>query len=291
MMQRFWSRLAVELGKRAGLVSVVGLLVTVALGFGITKLDFATGQDSYLEKDSEVYEDNVAYQDLFGGQAMLGVVTMDEGHSVVELFDDAGRAQFDALHQELTDSGRYVAVVTPMQALQFTDNLVQGGVPGGDPLASVAGQVLQRALGVETPGSPEAAVRQEQSLATLGRINAIPAEQRTMANPAWVDFLLHDNFGNIRTSLLPFFADDQHASILVRLQGNQSIEVEGEDATVAQTAMRALEFENASVVATGAPILLKDINDYLRGGMLLLGGIAVAIMVLSVIAMAVASLS
>ena len=43
--------------------------------------------------------------------------------------------------------------------------------------------------------------------------------------------------------------------------------------------MRALEFPNASVVATGAPILLKDINDYLRGGMLLLGGVAVAIMV------------
>ena len=37
-MQRFWSRLAVELGKRAGLVAVVGLLVTLILGFGITQL-------------------------------------------------------------------------------------------------------------------------------------------------------------------------------------------------------------------------------------------------------------
>ena len=280
-MQRFWSRLAVELGKRAGLVSIVGLLLTLALGAGISRLDFATGQDSYLEKDSEVYENSVAYQELFGGQAMLAVITMDEGSSVVELFDDAGRAQFERLHDELTATGRYEAVVTPLEALTFSDNLVQGGTPGGDPLQSVAGQVLQRALAEEAPGSPEATARQEASLATLSRINEIPAAERTLANPAWVDFLLHNNDGEtIRTSLLPFFADDRHAAVLVRLAGNASIEDEGADAVVAQEAMRNLEFENATVVATGAPILLKDINDYLRGGMLLLGGIAVGIMVL-----------
>jgi len=44
-----------------------------------------------------------------------------------------------------------------------------------------------------------------------------------------------------------------------------------------------MEFPNASIVSSGAPILLRDINDYLRGGMLLLGGIAVAIMVLILI--------
>ena len=93
MMQRFWSVLAVTLGKRAGLVSVIGLLVTLVLGFGITKLDFATGQDSYLNKGDQVYKDNVAYQDLFGGQAMLTVITMDDGHTVDELFTAENREQ------------------------------------------------------------------------------------------------------------------------------------------------------------------------------------------------------
>ena len=44
--------------------------------------------------------------------------------------------------------------------------------------------------------------------------------------------------------------------------------------------MDELSFPNATVTATGAPILLDDINNYLRGGMLMLGGIAVAIMTL-----------
>ena len=65
------------------------------LGLGITQLEFATGQDSYLNKDDQVYKDNVAYQDLFGGQAMLTVITMDEGHTVDELFTAESR---DAVH-------------------------------------------------------------------------------------------------------------------------------------------------------------------------------------------------
>ena len=50
-MQKFWSWLAVNLGKHAGIVSIVGLVITVVLGLGITQLEFATGQDSYLNKD------------------------------------------------------------------------------------------------------------------------------------------------------------------------------------------------------------------------------------------------
>ena len=51
-------------------------------------------------------------------------------------------------------------------------------------------------------------------------------------------------------------------------------------AVAAMDRMNELSFPNATVTATGAPILLDDINNYLRGGMLMLGGIAVAIMTL-----------
>ncbi len=69
---------------------MIGLLITLALGAGISRLEFATGQDSYLNKDDQVYIDNVEYQSLFGGQAMLTVITMDQGHHVDELFTPDG---------------------------------------------------------------------------------------------------------------------------------------------------------------------------------------------------------
>ena len=78
-------------------MTVIGLLVTIALGLGITQLKFATGQDSYLNKSDQVYKDNVAYQRLFGGEAMLTVITMDPGHTVDELFTGDGAAAAEEL--------------------------------------------------------------------------------------------------------------------------------------------------------------------------------------------------
>ncbi len=68
-MRRFWSFLGLELGRRAAIVSVVAVLVTIGLGSGIRQLKFSTGQDSYLNKSDRAYKDNVAYQSVFGGDA------------------------------------------------------------------------------------------------------------------------------------------------------------------------------------------------------------------------------
>jgi predicted RND superfamily exporter protein len=75
-VQRFWSYLAVQLGKHAVWVTVIGVVVTIALGLGITQLAFATGQETYLNKSDQVYKDNVVYQRLFGGEAMATVIRM-----------------------------------------------------------------------------------------------------------------------------------------------------------------------------------------------------------------------
>jgi hydrophobe/amphiphile efflux-3 (HAE3) family protein len=273
---RFWSRLAVELGKRAGLVSVIGLLVTLVLGLGITRLQFSTGQDSYLNKSDQVYKDNVAYQSLFGGQAMLTVITMDPGHTVDELFTPEARQQFTQLHDTLTATNDYQGIITPLTALEFSNSLVQS--PDGNPATSIAGKATLTALGKETPGSPQYEARNADNAQTLTRITAIPFEQRTIDNPEWVKFLLYDNTGAIRKPLLSFFPDSTHAQVITRLLGNESLDQEGAAATQAQREAQKLQLQNATTVTTGASILLKEINDYLRGGMLTLGAIAVVIM-------------
>src|SRR4029078_1794223 len=67
--------------------------------------------------------------------------------------------------------------------------------------------------------------------------------------------------------------------IITRLKGNESIEDEGAAATFVQDQADKIDLPNTPAVATGASILLKDINDYLQGGMLTLGAIAVVIMI------------
>ncbi|MEO7430183.1 MAG: MMPL family transporter, partial [Acidimicrobiales bacterium] len=275
-MHKFWSWLAVNLGKHAAIVGVVGLVITVVLGFGITKLEFATGQDSYLNKGEQVYKDSVAYQDLFGGQAMLTLVSMDKG-SVVDLFTPENVAKWKAVEAELRSSGDLLAgVVTPLSAMQFNQDLVIP--PSGNPLEGVAAKILLAAS--QRDPSPEGkAARDASSGETLTRINAVPAERRVIGDPEWNDFLLRENDGSIRKALRPFFPDDTHAQLVVRLPGNQDIKSEGKAADFVQATTADLAFDGARVTTTGAPVLLRDINDYLTGGMLTLGAIAIGLMV------------
>src|SRR6478672_5205715 len=124
-MDRFWSWLAVTLGRRAGLVSIIGLLITVTLGAGITRLEFTSGQDAYLNKSDQVFKDNVSYQKLFGGEAMLTVISMDKGHTVDELLTDQNRAKLTAVGKKLSgDTRDILGVITPVDALVLSNNLV-----------------------------------------------------------------------------------------------------------------------------------------------------------------------
>jgi predicted RND superfamily exporter protein len=275
-MQRFWSWLAVNLGKRAGLVSVIGLLLTVALGAGITRLEFTSGQDAYLNTSDQVFKDNVAYQKLFGGEAMLTVITMDKGHTVAELLNDTNRATIREVGDKLAaDKKDIFGVITPIDALQLSNNLVTSS--SCSPTESIAGRLILDAQ--RRAPAADQAKRLADAGTTLTRVAKVPCAQQTIANQDWVRFLLADNQGRIRKALLPFFPDQRHALIITRLQGNASIEQEGRGADFTMETAKALRFPHATVVTGGAAVLLKEINDYLKGGMFLLGGIAIAIMI------------
>ena len=268
--------LAVTLGKRAGLVSIIGLLITVTLGAGITRLEFTSGQDAYLNTSDQVYKDNVAYQKLFGGEAMLTVITMDKGHTVDELLNDTNRAKLEAVGKKLAANKKDIlGVITPVDALVLSNNLVSSKTC--DPTQSIAGKAILAAQS-RAPAADQAK-RLADAGTTLERVAKVPCAEQTIANQDWVKFLLIDNQGEIRKALLPFFPDQRHALIITRLQGNASIEQEGRGADFTIATMKSLHFPNTTIVTGGAAVLLKDISDYLKGGMLLLGGIAVAIMI------------
>lgn len=273
-MRRFLAAMAVTLGKRAGTAAVVGLAVTLLLGLGLARLEFTTSQESYLNKGSEVYEDNQTYQGLFGGQAMLTLFTMEEGRDVVDLFTPGNIEAIRRMEAALRDTDGVLGVVSPLTALEFTQALVSS--ESGDVAQSPAGQMLLRARDRD-PDPESAEIRLADAAATLERINAIPPEERDFDNPEWIRFLLYDNRGEIRKSLRTFFPDERHAQLVTRLEGNLGIEEEGE-AAERVLAVTDVDLENTSEMTTGAPVLLKDINDYLKGGFLTLGGIAAVLM-------------
>ncbi len=289
-MRTFWSLLAVRLAQRAGLVSVVGLLITLVLGVGLTRLEFSTGQETYLNEDDRVRIDNEAYQDLFGGQILIVLLTMDEGATVADLASPENRRVFQEVEEELLAQPEIETVVSPLDGLEYTERLLSRTPEeptDAEAFArqeSIAATLLDEALQEAVAAGDDASIaaREGDLAETTERVAPFvldPDADRSFANPEWVDLLLHDNRGEIRKPLRSFFFDDRHAQMVVRLVGNASLEVEGRGAVAVKEAWEGRELEGATVLVTGAPVLLKDLNDYLRGGILQLGAIAVGVMV------------
>jgi hydrophobe/amphiphile efflux-3 (HAE3) family protein len=262
-------------------VGIVGAIITMVLGFGVTKLEFATGQDSYLNSDDQVAIDNIRYQELFGGQAMLVLLTLDEGTEHLDALTPEYLNELRRITDELKSHPELIdSVVSPVTVLEWSDSLVQSD--DGNPANSIAGQALLWAA-AEDPDEAGRAARGADSLATLERVNAVPAEDRTLDSREWLDVLLYDNQGGIRRAQQAVFTSDRHAQIVVRLPGNASIEDEGKGADLVRDVMADADLEGVTVTVTGAPVLLKEINDYLVGGFLQLGAIAVVVMTLILI--------
>ena len=180
---------------------------------------------------------------------------------------------------ELESTDSVLGVISPVTALEFSASLVTSS--DGNPFNAVAAKALAHAAEVaEESGDTQSAEARAADLAvTTERLLAIPVDQQTLDNPEWVKFLLYDNAGEVRKALRPFFPDDTHAQMITRLPGNLSIEDEGIASDTIVEITDGLQFDGVETTTTGAPILLKGINDYLRGGMLTLGGIAVAVMI------------
>ena len=274
-MHKFWGWLGLNLGKHWIRVLVIGTVVTVVLGYGITNLEFSTGQDRYLNKSDQVYKDSVAYQKLFGGQAMLTLVTMDKGHTVNELFTPANVAQWKAIEQKLRDSGKVVNAVTPLTALQFNDALVTRPRRRPDPGRRGQDPARRRRPGEDPEGRRGPQRRRCEDADPHLRDPGRRADDR---QPGVRRLPAPRQPGAIRKPLLANFPDDRHAQIITRLPGNESIKDEGKAAVLVENAAQRLDFAHAAIVTTGAPALLKNLNDYLTGGMLTLGAIAIVIM-------------
>lgn len=287
-MRTWWRSVGTWLSRHTMLVLVGVLALTGVFAIGLGRLDFATGQDSYIDPSSQVAKDNRAYQDLFGGESMVVLFTVDEGKNLVDLFTTGNVAQMDEVESTLSDDPSIVSVVSPVKLLQWTNDLIANGT---------ASEIIARTI-ERDPSEESKALRQADATITTLRLGA--AGEQSMDNPDWVKFLLYDNTGftvdadnqivapaddqlQVRKALRAFMPDRRHAVMAAVLVGNAPLDALAAGSDAVKAAYDGRTFENAGVVITGTPTFLTDINDYLQGGMLTLGAIAVVVMMVILI--------
>jgi uncharacterized protein len=287
-MERFWRWLGVALGKYWKFVIGVVVLITVVLGIAARNIEFATGQDSYLNPESQIAIDNVGFQDDFGGETVILLFTSNDGSDVSRLYEGANLAELQRLTAELEEVNGAYAVVTPYTSLEFSANLLSEGV---------GTQALLSAASRDDAG---AEARQADIAIALARLGAIPAEEQEIGDPAFNELLIFDNTGfvvedgvavappteelSIRASLQGTFPNVPGGPVNatavggVVLTGNASLDEQTEATKDVLEVLEGATFEGFDLTVTGSPVYLAEINDYLQGGMLTLGAAALALM-------------
>lgn len=214
-MERFWRAAGVALGKYWKWVIAGLMLVTVLLGLGATRIEFATGQDSYLNPDSQTAIDNREYQSYFGGETVILLFSANrDGVDVSDLFEGENLATLQSINDGLREIPEVEACITPLISVTFSDALIQQraeAAPSGDetPTTESCGSaVTPTALGAPTPtpgpggAALLAAPARDESGAearnadvsiSLARRDAIPLEQRQIGEPAWNELLIYGN--------------------------------------------------------------------------------------------------
>ena len=186
MMELIWRNLGIQLGKQWKTVIVVMLIITGVLAIGATRIEFATGQDSYLNPDSQIALDNVAFQDDFGGETVILLFSAedDSGATIPDLVRDENLAELERLTDELSDVSEVYSVVLPNISLTFSSNLVGG--PAGT-------EALTGALGRDEAGAEARNADVAISLARRGAVG--PQSEWVLGNPAWNELLIYGNTG------------------------------------------------------------------------------------------------
>jgi hydrophobe/amphiphile efflux-3 (HAE3) family protein len=244
-------RVSALLTQRRRAVTTALVLITVALATGLPRLEFETSQDTLVNRDSTVAEENRRYQEQFGGDAVLVAWTGD----IDDITEGDTIERLEQIEADLRATDRFDAVIGPLTALEFAQAQLE----------------VAPALLLEHG-------KADVITSELPRLDA--AGERRFDNPGFVQFLLREADGSIRPALRDNFPDDEHLIMLVRLRGNADIATAGAAAEDVERIIEAHPLDGFEQVAGGTPTLLNEINDYLQGGMATLGGFAAVAMLI-----------
>ncbi len=283
-----WSRLGAALARRSGWVIAGAAVLTLVLAAGLPRLQFSSSQESLIPSGSPVRAQNVAFQSQFGGEPVLVLLTGD----VHRLVEPANVRALDALDAALARDDRYQSALGPLTTLRFAAEQLPVGaqlVPAASVRAQAAAATAARAKAAKAGASPadqDAAAQQaaeriaaEYTARIGGEATRLAAAgEQTLSNPTFVDFLMQDNSGAIRDQMRGQFPDAHHALMVVRLRGNMTIDQQGQAAQHVIDLVRAHPLHGVTALTSGPAILLKEVNDGMRGAMAKMGALAVAAM-------------
>jgi hydrophobe/amphiphile efflux-3 (HAE3) family protein len=243
--------------------------LTLVLTGGLPRLEFDSGQETMVPDSSQVYLDNVRYQESFGGELMVVLLHGD----IRRLFTPRNRAALAAIESEIAGTGRFSTIIGPNTALEFADRQVD--VAG--PLALAALQRDQAAATDQAERDALQAAFESRTAADAERLGAVGG--RSFDDARYLDFLLFDEHGEVRAANAGAFPDATDALLVAHLEGNMSLDEQGVAVEDVVRAVRRHALDGIGTTVTGTATLTDEVNDRTKSEMARSGLYSLAAMV------------
>ncbi len=289
-MRRVWLSLAGLISRYPLWVMAVAVVATAVLAFGVPRVQFKTGQDAFLPASSEVYQENLRYQNQFGGDPMLVLFEGD----ILRLLSPPNIDTLRQIEEELAEDPRYFSVVSPLTVVQL--GLEQIKIRREATLAQMTEEQGRAAAEARQKVAAEGGSlqAQEEAAAAAGAavVEELLAEQGADAqrfaqigelsvdNPEVVEFVLFDADGQVRPEVAGVIPDRSHGLMVIRLAGNMSMDEQAEAAGDVAEMIRGQSFPGLTVLPSGPAILIKEINDTMRDSLVKMATLAIALMII-----------
>jgi len=287
-LRRVWLLLTDVIQRRYFWILAVALVATPVFALGIPRIQFKTGQDTIVSSSSQVYQNNLRYQEQFGGDPMLVLFEGD----VRRLLSSPNVDTLRRLEVDLQGRKDVAAVISPLTVVQLAAD--QFSLQQELALSALAGRQEQAARTAREEATARGLPPEAQEQAAREASDAVAAEfanqrqadalrlagvgELSLNNPAFVDFILFDEKGDVRPELRNVITDPQHAMMVVRVAGNMSIDEQAAAAGQMVKIVRATKFEGLDVLSSGPAMLIKEINDNMRDSIVRMAVLATAIM-------------
>ena len=175
-MRALWTALSAVVTRHPGRLLAGVAAVVALLAVGLPRLEFETGQDTMVDPGSDVYRTNEQYQETFGGEPMLVLLSGD----IREMAGGDALDEIRALEDDLRASGEFPAVVGPATALDFA--AAQLTVAPDLIAAAAERDATAAADAARSEVGSEGATPAEQDQAAAAAEDAVRAEQRGAAD-------------------------------------------------------------------------------------------------------------
>lgn len=276
-MNALWRAYASLIRRYYAWVLIACAVATAVLAVGVFQLRFKTTQDQLVDPNSEVYQDSLRFQRQFGGETILVLFEGD----IRQLFVEPNLSELRALDEELNElvgadansEGAVLhSVLSPLTVLEF-------GIDQVALATELAPAVLARQQAAASTQEERDRLAEEfQQRIAADALRVGDAGEPGIENPAYVDFVIFDENGEIRPELQSAFPSQENALMVVRLNGNMSIDQQASAAQSVVDRVDARDFAGFTVTPSGPAILLQEINDTMRESIIIMGALAVAAM-------------